>query len=160
MYQGLPFLPSQRVARASALVFLLRATATTQMTRCMCRHSPPKQIMTSSEHHGMMTGIIWWCFNDVGDFGWWHLHQYWKGIEGRMHERVHLYVIRNQFLSTLLVWVTIKLTYLSNLLISSCWTTYSSTYSCMQFFPTLKLLKLRLNLSNVIIYDIWTEFII
>ena len=52
-----------------------------------CTNIPSKRSMTSLGHHVMMSGIIWWCTSDVGDFRWWHLHQYWRGIKERMHGR-------------------------------------------------------------------------
>ena len=41
----------------------------------MCRNS----CQNRSWHHW---GIMWWCPNNVMDFRWWHLCQYWKGIKG------------------------------------------------------------------------------
>ena len=35
-------------------------------------------------HH---QSIMWWHADDVRVFGWWHLHQYWRDIKGRIHRR-------------------------------------------------------------------------
>ena len=52
-----------------------------------CKYIPTKRSMTSSGHHLVMLDIIWWHSSDVGYFRCWHLHQYWRGIKGRMHRR-------------------------------------------------------------------------
>ena len=73
----LPFLPLQKgVTRASALASLLRVTTSAQVTRHMCK---PSQQNKPWCHWN----IVWWYPNDIRDFRWWHLHQYWKGIKGR-----------------------------------------------------------------------------
>ena len=46
----------------------------------------PKRNRTSLECHAVTSGIIWWCFSDVGYFEWWYLCQYWRGLKGRMHK--------------------------------------------------------------------------
>ena len=48
-----------------------------------CTKIPGKKSMTSSRDHVMMSDVTWWCSGDVGDFGWWHLCQYWKGYNAR-----------------------------------------------------------------------------
>ena len=52
-----------------------------------CAWIPAKKSMTSLGHYVVMLDIIWWCSSNIGYLGWWHLHQYWRGIKGRMHGR-------------------------------------------------------------------------
>ena len=52
-----------------------------------CTNISTKKSMMSSGHHVMMSDVIWWYSSNVEDWEWWHVHQYWKGIKRRMHER-------------------------------------------------------------------------
>ena len=55
-------------------------------TRQMHRHSCQKEhyvIRASCDDDWHHMVILWWC----GVLRWWHLHQNWKSIKGRTHEK-------------------------------------------------------------------------